>query len=43
MATAKKDLLSKKRLFVKNGLRDAELNEVRKRLPCTDCFVAGDA
>ncbi|KAA0152357.1 hypothetical protein FNF27_01671 [Cafeteria roenbergensis] len=27
MATAKKDLLSKKRLFVKNGLRDAELNE----------------
>lgn len=32
MATAKKDLVSKKRLFVKNGLRDAELNEVRERL-----------
>jgi hypothetical protein len=28
MATAPKELLSKKRLFVKNGVRDAELNEV---------------
>jgi len=31
MATATKAQVSKKRLFVKNGLRDAELNAVSSR------------